>query len=630
MPADLIFPPPHEAKGFSSSAMAQHDGSPEPIVRELIQNSLDAAQETSLGTPEMPAEVHFTIDESSQSDIPGLASYRKAFNVAVEQRNGFQRLGGPDQTVVERIRTVLDSERPRFLFCRDNGIGLDSEGIKRILTESNTNKQSGGGSFGVGHITAFAASDLRYVLYAGRTHSDGAIASGHAVLATHQDNRTLCAADGLYMEQWDLFSPDYPDPPPLLEQQLNQIEDTGSVVCVTAFNNFRNEDDAPENTVDAICRVAAINFLAAIWRGELVVQVLDKVVGIHRTVDQRSLGEILERAASEQRARAQGWLAGSRAHRAWETLCNGRSIPSDGTEIRVRELPKNTTGRSQVNIFRNGMWITYDAQNLRVSDFGRVKPFDAVVLLAKGQVYDLVRDAEGPEHRGLEPKRLTPRKKGELRKSLKEIANQLRDEVGEPDDTQEYVPAGFAVFEGNAMREASVQPRYRPRPTGSEVSEPATTETYPEENPDPDPDPKPKADPPKPRKPRPKGPAAGKAAAVRYSLKPEINSRQEVEALTVVWEPKGGHDTQTELAVRVRVASGSDETCDQPFPPDWLELAAIEYDGESHPPGTNAWELPLPAHPGLVKIHLRKPRSIATGIELDVVRRRAYSKKEPG
>ena len=628
MTADLIFPATYETKGFSSSAMAQHDGSPEPIVRELIQNSLDAAQEAFRGTPENPAEVYFTIDEGSQSDIPGLASYKNAFDEAVEQRNGFQRLGGPDQTVVDRIRTALAVERPRFLFCRDNGIGLDSEGIRRILTESNTNKQSGGGSFGVGHITAFAASDLRYVLYAGRTQRDGAIASGHAVLATHQSDKTLCAADGLYMEAWDLFTPEYPDPPPLLEQQLKQIDETGSVVCITAFNNFRNEGDAPENTVDAICRVAAINYLAAIWRGELVVQVLDRVADLHRTVDQRTLGEILEKTAYEQRARAQGWLAGSRAHRAWETLSNGRAIPSDGMEIRVRDLPKNTTGRSQVNIFRNGMWITYDAQNLRVSDFGGVKPFDAVVLLAEGEIYDLVRDAEGPEHRGLEPKRLNASKRAALRERLRGIASLLRNEVGEPDDTQEYIPAGFAVFEGNAMREASVQPRYRPRPTSTEISEPAITNTYPD-GPSPNPTP-PGPTPPKPPKQRPKGPAVGTAAAVRYSFKPDTNANDEVEALTVMWEPKEGHEARTELAVRVRVASGSDETCDQPIPPDWLELAAIEYDGASHPPGNNAWELPLPDHPGLVKIHLREPRPIATGIELDVVRRRVPSKKESG
>ena len=600
-------------------------------MRELIQNSLDAAKEASRATPQNPAEVHFTIDSKSQEAIPGLDSYRKAFKAAVEQRERLDSLGGPGQVVVDRIRTALDADPIRFLFCRDNGIGLDEEGLGRIRTESNTNKQSGGGSFGVGHVTAFAASDLRYVLYAGRTNGGGDardIASGHAVLATHRDDNELRAASGFYTSSWDLFSPAYPPPPPLLKRELDRIEETGSVVCITAFNNFRNEDDSPEDTVEAICRVAAINFLAAIWRGELVVQVLDGDVGIQRTVNQGTLGEILERTASEQRARAQGWLAGSRAHRAWETLCDGRSMPRNGMEIRVRELPKNTTSRSQVNLFRDGMWITYEAQNLRVSDFGGVKPFDAVVLLAKGEVYDLVRDAEGPEHRGLEPKRLTPDKKAALRNNLKEIANQLRDEVGEPDDAQEYIPAGFAVFEGNTMREASVQPRYRPRPTGSEISESATTESYPQENSDPAP--KPETEPrPKP-KPRPKGPVVGKAASVRYSFRPETNSNQEVEALTVVWEPKGGHDTQSQLAVRVRVASGSDETCDQPFPPDWLELTAIEYDGESHPPDSNAYELALPTRPGLVKIHLREPRSFATGIELDVVRRRVFSKKGRG
>ena len=629
MTADLIFPSTYEAKGFSPLAMAQHDGSPEPIVRELIQNSLDAAKEASRATPQNPAEVHFTIDSKPQGTIPGLDSYRKAFKAAVEQRRRSDTLGGPGQVVVDRIRTALAVDRNRFLFCRDNGIGLDAEGLGRIRTESNTNKQSGGGSFGVGHVTAFAASDLRYVLYAGRTNRGGDtrdIASGHAVLATHRDGNELRAASGFYTSSWNLFTPAYPDPPPLLKQELDQLEETGSVVCITAFNNFRNEDDDPTHIVDAICRVAAINFLAAIWQGHLVVQVLDKVVDIHRTVDRATLGDILKETASQQRAQAPGWLAGARAHRAWETLSDGRRLQLDGgTEIWIRELAGTANERSQVNIFRDGMWITYEAPQLTVGGFGGVRPFDAVVLLTKGDIYTLVRDAEGPEHRGLEPKRLRPDSRLKLRNELKAIADRLRDEVGEPDDTQEYTPPGFAVFEGNRMREAAVQPRYRPRPTSSDIAEPATTPDYPD-------GPRPAHEPPQPKSPRPKhrspsAPAAGKAAAVRYSLKPEINASGEIEALTVAWESKDRPDAQAQLAVRVRVASGSDETCDQPFHPEWLRIKAIEYDGHSYPAGSNPLELPLPARQGLVRIHLHEPRSDVTGIELDVVRRRAASKE---
>ncbi len=618
MPSDLRFPAHHEVRGFSTHAMAQHAGNPEPIVRELLQNGLDAAKEAGRGTPEDPAEIVFVISKRPTDDLPGLAAYVNAFRAAEELRRERQKenLSPDEKQVIERIKNVLGAEQTRFLFCRDNGIGLDD--MERVLSEGNSSKgSSGGGSFGLGHMTAFAASDLRYVLYAARTRR-GEIAGGHAVLASSRskNGKTYQSPDGYYTREVDLLSSldssrYQADTPVLLQQQLDEVEPTGSVVCITGFNNFRDDADP----VAAICRVSAINFLAAIERGELIVRVQDEVAGIERRVDWNGLGDILTQAASQQKASVGGWLAGVRAFRAWETLRANRLLPTrfgEGVEVYFRELPMDRADRSQVNLFRDGMWITYSAPGLGTSAFAGVRPFDAVLSLSGGELYDLVRKAEPPEHRGLETQRLEASEKKNLAGRLGEVANLLRDAAGQLDEKKEYTPPGFAMLDSASYKEADALPRYRPiQSEGRERTTHRGAGDEPEEHEH-------------NNGRRRRGgarPAPGSSVRVRSAIRPESNSAGQIHALTVVYEPGRG-ERAGNLAVRIRVASGSDETCDQPFRPEWLRIASIEYDGATQPVQGDGWEAPLPNRPTPVKINLSRPITDSAGVEIDVVRRR--------
>lgn len=621
MPSDLIFPQSHEERGFSTYATAQHAGRPEPVIRELLQNGLDAAKEAGRGTWDNPAEIVFVISERPKSDLPGLSSYANAFESAVQLRHELQdgNLGADEKRVIERIRGALSADKIRFLFCRDNGVGLID--IGRVVSEGNTSKGlRGGGSYGLGHMTAFAASDLRYVLY-GAVHAPAArVAGGQAILAAHKDGGERKHADGYYTRERSLFS-DNPgrfeaDLPALLERQIAQIADTGTVVCITGFNNFLDDE---ENPVAAICRVSAINFLAAIDRGELIVRVEDEVAGVERQVDSISIDAILTQAASQRRTRrglGDGWLAGEPAFRAWKTLRDGRVLPTpfgEGVEVYFREL--GSAELSRVNLFRDGMWITYNAPELEHRAFGGVRPFDAVVSLSGGDLYRLVRQAEEIEHRSLDKRRLGANEKRQLQDSLRKIAVLLREAAGRPDDRDEYKPPGFAMLDSSTYREADPLPRYRPlRTDGSErITNPSESDEPGEHE----------HDRRNRRRRRRAGtrPAPGHGVAVRSSIRPETNSSGQVDSLTVVWEPRQG-ERSANLAVRVRVASGSDETCDQPFPPEWVRLASIEYDGQTQRLQGDGWEAPLPNRPAPVKIRLARPVAGSDGIEIDVVRRR--------
>lgn len=620
MPSDLVFPQSHEPRGFSTLAMAQHAGNPEPIVRELLQNSLDAAKLASRGTRQDPAEVVFTIDEHPRDEIPGLASYERAFHAAVEGR-ARPNTGDPspnEQQVIKRIGDALARNSVRCLFCRDNGSGLGDVGS--VLFEGNSDKPSGGGSFGVGHMTTFAASDLRYVLYAGRT-DDREIAGGHAVLAAHQMNGKLFSADGYYTRELDLFSMDAgrfnADVPSLFSRQIEDMSDTGTVVCVTGFNDFRDDEDASA----AICRVAATNFLAAIQHGEFVITVRDETKGTEHRVSRDTIGKILNRFSGQQRAKA-GWLAGGRAFAAWETVCNGIRLGvegREGVEVWFRPTDGGRLFQRQVNVFRDGMWITYAAPQLTPNAFAGVHPFDAVVLLREGDLYNLVRAAETPEHREVEPQRLDATDRQRLHDELRSIALRLREEAGELSTAGEYVPPGFAVLDANVMRQADVRPRYRPRPgrgeqevsergDGGDVEEHGGGRRSGTRH-------------------RSAGPAPGTTASVRTSYRTEVNESGMVAGLTLAWEP-AVEGPRSGLALRIRVASGSDETCDQPISADYQQLVAIVVDGQMHRPDNQAFELVLPSSQGVGTVWLANPLHDSTGIEVDVVYRRRPTTQE--
>ena len=189
---ELRFGPTHRPAGFTTSDITHFDGSPEPIVRELIQNSLDAV----VGSGPAPGAVRFVITTVPISEVPGLNDYRGAFVSA--RRDRTEVPSHDEKTAIARIDRALALPEVTLLVCADTGHGLTPERLRAVLTPGNTVKAAGGaGSYGLGHFAAFAASDLRYVLYASRYRDEGGacrtIASGHAILATHSDPRRRAA-----------------------------------------------------------------------------------------------------------------------------------------------------------------------------------------------------------------------------------------------------------------------------------------------------------------------------------------------------------------------------------------------------------------------------------------------------
>ena len=203
--AKLQFGPTTSTKGFTSHETSSfNDLQPARIVRELIQNSLDAAVE--IGEP--TAIVRFRVDTISGKEVPDLAGYRKAFKKAVDHWRGQNggNLTDPAQQVANRVKNALQalgSGNAAILSVLDNGVGLDAKRMNSLLSDGGSAKSYDlSGSYGVGHLAPVALSDIRYMLYGGVTENGQRIACGRAILASHPGKDKLLAAEGYLIKEF--------------------------------------------------------------------------------------------------------------------------------------------------------------------------------------------------------------------------------------------------------------------------------------------------------------------------------------------------------------------------------------------------------------------------------------------
>jgi len=574
--ADLYFAQTHSLHGFTHPALSHFDGDAEPVVRELLQNSVDAADKA-----DRPCVVSFEIRDIDNDELPGFATYRDTFDSAVAQRKK-DRGGTPpthdEKIIVDRIRHHLDTPRIPVLICADNGTGITPTRMQSLLTSGNSDKGDGGaGSFGLGHHAAFSASDLRYVLYASRYRtSEGQlqlVSSGHAVLATHirqhGDTKSIHAHDGFWVndeDQGQLFvepGEAYPrSAPPVLTQTLEAMPDTGMVVCIAGFNEFQREELDP-SSVEAIAYVAASNFCDAVRAESLTVSIRDTRSGDELTVDPSSLERILWSRREERRAPKQGQIQGSFAYSANKTLERGTEVAHEmGNGVAVAIRPVEGNVRSRVHLYRKGMWITSSAENLRHNDFSNYMPFDAVVSLRDGDLERCVRAAEGPEHRGIDFKRLDPAEKKRLRILLRDLRRVIRENLEAKSEQEEFRPADFARVQGDTAQTLESMGRARPSLGGTRQGR-GQSGTQPGKK---------------------KGTGVvrqqGKArpgSVPNFGWAP-LGTALDSGVFTALFSLR--EDVSGLIGVRLSVPTGSDQTCDSPLPQRFLQLRAIRCDGE--------------------------------------------------
>ena len=454
---DLQFGPGANA-GFSTNGVFD-DLHPAKVVRELIQNSLDAARVAEVE----PAVVRFRLARVCRGQIPGIAAYERAFQKAADRQRDpkTNALPGQAQLIANRIRNALGQNHVDILSIMDNGVGLDKRRMDALLGHGVSAKESGAtGTYGNGHLTAIPASDLRYLLYGGVTDNGHRIGAGHAILASHHEPGEvhLRGADGLFIRGFRAGHNDYATDkhiPDLIRHDLNYIQSTfghGTTVIITTFNHFL--EDLP--LWDMVSKAAASNFFVAIEQGALKVVVEDNRCGHDpnfRTLDRSTLLDVLTNHRNQKRADA--FLNGQRAFNAHRAFRSGRrrvvETASGALAVHLQESPE---GATRIDLCRNGMWITDDKRSSGgipgfYYKFRDRVPFQAVLSLDArdgGELHDLVSDAEGPLHDSIRLKPLPNDRQSKCKNAFDEIRNWILDNT-QPIQSDAYKPSDFLALD---------------------------------------------------------------------------------------------------------------------------------------------------------------------------------------
>ena len=364
---------------------------------------------------------------------------------------------------MENVLESVKSDYHWVLSVSDNGVGFDEKRMTAVLSDGSGAKAEGAaGSYGVGHFSAVAASDLRYVLYGGVPKRGKQIASGFTILASRPGKKHPISARGFLVKKLfggnenKLFSfLSGEEVPPVVDRALAKVRKAwghGSVVMIPGFNYFGFDAGW---LADIVKRVAAFNFSAAIHAGHLVVEVDEREAdrGTASRVDANTLGGILEAERERVRVyRKDTWYRGLRpsgqnAWAAYQALLLPQSLVQTALgSADVRALHPVSTGRTRLDLFRNGMWITDDIPELNPSAFAEYEPFQAVLMPTQGtELHRLIRKAEGPMHDQIVRKLLKPAEREQLETACRGIAAWIKAKVPKRTVAAMYTPDDFLV-----------------------------------------------------------------------------------------------------------------------------------------------------------------------------------------
>ena len=468
---DLIF----EKGPMSGFAILAEQASVHPatVVRELVQNSLDAAAEAN--RPQ--TVVRFELSKHKSKDIPAFDTYKAAFRKVLKTSSHNQQDSA--QGVIQAIEAQVKSTRTEVLYVMDNGIGLNDERMMALLSEAiNVKKNNAAGSYGYGHTTVIPASDLRYILYGG-VCKEKRIAAGHAILASFMDKREIMGKDGYFVvkKNESMSRPfvyaEGAAIPDIIRAKLDVIESewkTGSVIIIPGFNHFKETKGGSADDVlwQSIIKAVACNFFVAIHGGKLKIEYMvgkrfDELSG-------NSISGVLDHYSSEKRSKH--FLSGHKAQQAYNVLLRGEvhEVRTSLGNVAIRSYQHNDLGRSEINLCRNGMHITNRVPHLTRTDFASYIPFHCLILVdgSDGEFHRLIRKAEPPKHDEIQLKMLDKKERKKLINSLKQIREYLKSILKELENEEFGITdvLNLKSYGVNAVEESPPRTRMSGRDAG--------------------------------------------------------------------------------------------------------------------------------------------------------------------
>lgn len=422
-----------DIEGFTSNKLAGKRLDFSIPIRELLQNSLDAGK----GKNQLQIDIY--IEKIKKENIPHIQDYKETLEKAIETQKSKKSYNRNSRQVVAFIEEALKKKELDVLMFVDNGNGMNQKILEGLLDERSIKEdESSGGSFGVGHLTSYFLSSLRYILYATKyKEGNGDIKqfyTGSPILAGHSDNADR-SGKGRIVEKKpdDETKPKFIFPekfPKFIQSKMDKLESTGSMVAILGLSESWN-DEAEYAIVS--------NFFHAMSHTSMNVTVSGN--GKKTDINDDRIDKLIAHEKDEKRVKpgSDNILSGEAVYWAHQTVMAEASqktlVLSNGDKAQVYINNDVDSSGSTIVLIRNGMVIArHDSMlspamnNLRRSD--DYKPFMAVVDVDQKdapKLFTLVKGAEGPYHNKLERKRLIEKDEKKLKKLFEELSEKIKE-----------------------------------------------------------------------------------------------------------------------------------------------------------------------------------------------------------
>ena len=391
----------------SAGLSAFHTGGVTVLVRELLQNALDAGA----------GKVVMQHDAMPTRELPAIQEYRHHLRGVEESQAEHVRSSPGAGDVLSGMQRAAYADRLDVLWVRDDGKGLDASGLSSLLADGQSLKSAGSaGSYGNGHQAFFAHSRMRFLLYAGQTAA-GRFAGGHVRLATHRHQDGVSwGADGVLCSKYSQDSHSFQwlegeALPRLLARQLDCVHrmgaGTGSVVGIVAFEPL-------EDFWEQVRLASASAFIPAFSHGRMTLECVSKDGRKQLLAKQQLPGVLAKNRPRNRPSKDHPTPTGEHAFALCESLDGAPHVVDVGhgetVTVHIRADAARQEGGTplptRVHVFREGMWIGEDNPKLKPRHFAQSGRFIAAVLLRNADAPSLcalVQQAEGPKHASIAP-----------------------------------------------------------------------------------------------------------------------------------------------------------------------------------------------------------------------------------
>ena len=442
-------------EGFTSIKLAEKRQGYATPIRELLQNSLDACGEN--------CKIDIYIESIKTSDIPHINDYKNVLQKSIETLKKKKSYNANSQQKVTFIEEALHQFELQVLMFVDNGSGMSPDKVTGLIAGRSVEKEKqDSGSYGVGHLSFYSLSDLRYVLYATKYEDEQEkiqnLFTGSPILAGHEDQDEERCGQGRILQhapkrnsESDFIFPD--EFPTFIQKKMDKVEKTGSLVGVLGLNEPWDEE--------ATYAIVS-NYFHAIDHGLSIT--------IHKNGDSKKISyDEMERLAAkhktEKNRKGDSILSGKAVYQALYTV-RGQSTQkvitlTNSEEVHVC-IKTDPDFDSAIVLVRNGMVVARHDSMLSTAIEGlrknsKFEPFTAVIDVTSQfapDLFSLVKGAENPHHNKLQAKQLSYSCEKRLKEHLKELSEGIKDSLSTIERKSFYWP-WFATTAENAEARAT-------------------------------------------------------------------------------------------------------------------------------------------------------------------------------